>query len=55
MGKFKVEMIGGEDQSRGGRGLGWVYTVGPFQEEAFALSVSGLDKPEFTALSQGKK
>ncbi|XP_053425099.1 peptidyl-prolyl cis-trans isomerase NIMA-interacting 4-like [Nycticebus coucang] len=40
-----------EDKARQGGDLGWmtrVSMVGPFQEAAFALLVSGMDKPVFT-------
>ena len=40
-----------EDKARQGGDLGWVTRasmVGPFQEAAFTLPVSGTDKPVFT-------
>jgi NIMA-interacting peptidyl-prolyl cis-trans isomerase 4 len=40
-----------DDKARQGGDLGWVTRasmVGPFQEAAFALPVSGTDKPVFT-------
>uniref|UniRef100_A0A2K5E3Y2 Peptidyl-prolyl cis-trans isomerase n=1 Tax=Aotus nancymaae TaxID=37293 RepID=A0A2K5E3Y2_AOTNA len=40
-----------ENKARQGGDLGWMTrgsVVGPFQEAAFALSVSGMDKPVFT-------
>nr|XP_051700052.1 peptidyl-prolyl cis-trans isomerase NIMA-interacting 4-like [Oryctolagus cuniculus] len=40
-----------EDKARQGGNLGWMTRgsmVGPFQEAAFALPVSGMDKPVFT-------
>uniref|UniRef100_A0A2K5QCI6 Peptidyl-prolyl cis-trans isomerase n=1 Tax=Cebus imitator TaxID=2715852 RepID=A0A2K5QCI6_CEBIM len=40
-----------EDKVRQGGNLGWMTRgsmVGPFQEAAFALPVSGMDKPVFT-------
>uniref|UniRef100_A0A2K5DHP4 Peptidyl-prolyl cis-trans isomerase n=1 Tax=Aotus nancymaae TaxID=37293 RepID=A0A2K5DHP4_AOTNA len=40
-----------EDKARQGGNLGWMTggsMVGPFQEAAFALPVSGMDKPVFT-------
>ncbi|XP_051002753.1 peptidyl-prolyl cis-trans isomerase NIMA-interacting 4-like [Acomys russatus] len=40
-----------EDKARQGGDLGWMTgwsMVGPFQEAAFALPVSGMDKPVYT-------
>jgi NIMA-interacting peptidyl-prolyl cis-trans isomerase 4 len=38
-----------EDKARQGGDLGWMTkVVGPFQEAAFALPVSGMDKPVVT-------